>query len=242
MHPFTNLTLFLWVIISAFTLPLTGQAILMLPLVILMIHESKRNKGVFKIALWLALPPTFSLLLFNGWIIPGRSLFSAADTAGLIRGIEIGTRISLFIFAGLLFVKKTPASRLMAAMGSSGYSSGYSTRTSYLLVSPLLLIVRINNLIRHVRKAQQARGHNPKGSVLTRLTSPLLLIFPVITCALSDIHQRALALDSRGFRCTGQRTVCFPCNDSSFQEVVRYIFLVLIAVQSLARFGSIYFL
>ncbi|MCW7552302.1 energy-coupling factor transporter transmembrane protein EcfT [Endozoicomonas gorgoniicola] len=238
MHPFTCLTLFLWVVVSTFTLPLMGQVILMSLLTLILLQRSRRNVRLLKLALWLTLPMMFSLLLFHGWIIPGNSLFSAADYSGIIQGGKIGIRVSLLIAGGLLFVDLTPASRLMAAMGQAGYS----TRAAYLLVSPLLLVARINSLIKSVRKAQKARGHNPGGTILARLSSSLGLIFPVITCALSDIHQRAVALDSRGFRYSGQRTVCFPCADRPAERAGRYVLLTFAVTQLFIRFVLIRFI
>lgn len=211
MHPFTGLALMLPVSLLALRLanPNSLLALLALPLVLLLWQP----QGVKRLRQWSAvlLPLALGLLLVHGrWMdgLPGiwggdvQGITTDSRVESLSAAARLWLRVAIVLACALLWLSTTTPDRLMRALFASRLPAG----AVYLLASPLLLVEQLKARLAAVAQAQAARGVDVHAAWFKRWRSVLALTVPLVVWTLSDVGERAAALDSRAFRSRAQRT------------------------------------
>ena len=70
-------------------------------------------------------------------------------------------------------------------------------------------------------EAQRARGLDTQGGIRRRVGGILPVVGPVVFGALSEVEQRTMALEARGFTAPGPRTQLRALPDSRLQRLGR---------------------
>ena len=211
MHPFTGLALMLPASLLALRLvnPYSLLALLALPLV-MMLLQPQRGK---RFRQWSAvlLPLALGLLLVHGrWLDEVLGSWAGAKQAitaeqrfeSLLLAARLWLRVAIVLACAILWLSTTTTDRLMRALFASRLPAG----AAYLLASPLLLIEQQKARFAAVVQAQAARGVDVHASWFKRWRSLLVLTVPLVVWTLSDVGDRAAALDSRAFRSRARRT------------------------------------
>lgn len=211
MHPFTGLALMLPVSLLALRLanPNSLLALLALPLVLLLWQP----QGVKRLRQWSAvlLPLALGLLLVHGRWMDGLPGIWGGDVLGITTDSRVESlsaaarlwlRVAIVLACALLWLSTTTPDRLMRALFASRLPAG----AVYLLASPLLLVEQLKARLAAVAQAQAARGVDVHAAWFKRWRSVLALTVPLVVWTLSDVGERAAALDSRAFRSRAQRT------------------------------------
>lgn len=121
---------------------------------------------------------------------------------GLVPSIHLWLRIGSVLACALWWLAITPTERIVKAMFASRLPPGMA----YLLVSPLLLAEQLKTRLAVVQEAQAARGLDIHGPWYQRSTQLLSLAFPLLLWTLSEVNDRAAALETRAFRRYTRRT------------------------------------
>ncbi len=89
-------------------------------------------------------------------------------------------------------------------------------------------------------EAQRARGLDTEGSVRRRIRGIVPLAGPMVFGALSEVEERTVALEARGFSAPARRTVMRILPDSGAQRVLRWLLgigtIVVVAASIAGRF------
>jgi energy-coupling factor transport system permease protein len=142
---------------------------------------------------------------------------------GLRRALVLGGRLTTILVAFLTVLAVVSPARLVDAMTDRGVAFA----RMYLLVSTLTLVPRLRARAAHILEAQQCRGLRLGGSPLARVAALGPLVLPLILGALAEVDEQVLALDARGAGRPGRRTALDPPGDSTFQQTLRWMALLL---------------
>jgi len=87
-------------------------------------------------------------------------------------------------------------------------------------------------------EAQRSRGLNTEGGFVARARGVLPVAGPLVLSALTEVENRALALEARAFAAPGKRTVLRAYPDSRAQRLLRWGLVVLTIVLLAAAFSG----
>ncbi len=109
---------------------------------------------------------------------------------------------------------------------------------AYVILAALSLVPRMQARAQSISDAQQARGLRTEGNMLVRARALLPLLGPLITSALHETEERALALEARAFRAPGPKSQWRIVHDTATQRIVRWVLLAVgVALFVVGRFG-----
>ncbi|NDV13501.1 energy-coupling factor transporter transmembrane component T family protein [Crenobacter caeni] len=204
MHPFTGFALLPPLLLL--TLRLTDARALAALLVVLLVLVWMGGEHRVRLRRWalLMLPLAAGL-----WLVHGRyldSLVFGADVADrpqrLYAAALLWLRVGCLLAGAQVALRLAPPARLTRAL----FASRLPPSVAYLLASPLLLSVQLRRRLAEVTEAQRARGVDPAAPWPQRARTLIALAGPLVVWTLSDVGERANALDARAFRSVPCRT------------------------------------
>ena len=238
LHPLTKLAIVLASVLIGFAEVNTDTAVSLvswggvLCLVLLAFADSPRTGWLLvRTFLTIVLPILISLVLVQGFFFPKAQdvLFTVGPLSlkseGLYFAARIITRLSLVLMATLLMVRTTQPADFTLALTQIGIPR----EIAYVILSALQLIPRMQAKAESITNAQKARGLATEGNIGVRFRALVPLIGPLITSALQETEERALALEVRAFRSKGPKTSWRVLRDTTPQHIVRWL-LVLVAL------------
>lgn len=231
-HPLTTVSLALSSVMVAFVpwyrIPygLAVPVLLTVPLALLAwIDGAGLGAAWIRRLFWLFTPIFLSLMLVQGFFFPGAQEVLwrigpfALKREGLVFAATIGGRLLLMIGSFLLVLLAThPADLAMALV-----QIGLPLEVAYLVLAALQLLPRMQARGQTIMAAQQARGLEIEGTLLTRARGILPLLGPLVLGALGEVEERAMALEARAFRAPTPKTSLRPLHDTAGQRVMRWM-------------------
>ncbi|MDP8238245.1 MAG: energy-coupling factor transporter transmembrane component T [Candidatus Hatepunaea meridiana] len=149
---------------------------------------------------------------------------------GIYRGLFFAAKIALLTtFIGFVMRSTHPAS--FTDLFKAGYSgSSFIRKVTAPLALTFGIAIRFLPLIleetERIRWAQVSRGFDTKGGLIKRVKSLNVLIIPLISSSLNRVDKITLAMQARGFRLDGKRTIY----QSNRIGTIDYIALLMVAV------------
>lgn len=173
-------------------------------------------------------PILLVLLGVQGLTYPGSTVLVdlgplAVTAEGLQFAALIGSRLLCLVVASVLLILTTHPGKLLTALTEAGFSPKFA----YLIAATLQLIPSFQDRARRILLAQQARGLALPTNPLRRAGRLLPLVGPLVLGMFTDLEDRTLAMEARGFSSTAKRTTLEPVPDSGPQRVVRWLFPLL---------------
>jgi energy-coupling factor transport system permease protein len=169
-------------------------------------------------------PFAVSVLLINTFLYPGAEdvIFTvgpfSATATGFVDAVQTALRVLAFALSVGLFALTTPTAQLVADLESRGLGR----RAAFVLGAAVGLVPRLIEHAREIAEAQRARGLDTEGSLRRRVRGVIPLAGPLVVGALSDVEDRAMALEARAFTAPGQRTVLRHHPDGPAQRALRW--------------------
>lgn len=192
---------------------------------------------LLRTALLLTLPIAVSVLIVNLFFFPaGREvLFQLgpirATAEGLAFALETLARIGAISGAITLFYLTTPPGDLVLDLEHRGTSP----RIAFVVLSAVQTVPALVERAAAITAAQRARGLDTEGSVWRRLRGVLPLAGPVLLGSITEVEERTMALEARGFTRPGHRTLLWHPPDSGLQAAVRWLMLAAVPLLLVAR-------
>jgi energy-coupling factor transport system permease protein len=197
-----------------------------------------RNLGrLLRTALLLTLPIAASVLIVNLLFYPaGREiLFEVgpirATAEGLEFAIETLARIGAISGAITLFYLTTPPGELVLDLERRGVSP----RVAFVALASVQTVPALVERAATITAAQRARGLDTEGSVWRRLRGILPLAGPVLLGSITEVEERTMALEARGFTRPGRRTLLWWPADSTPQRLARWLLILSVPLLIAAR-------
>lgn len=217
MHPFTGLSLLFPAALLAVRLDTPGWllALLLLPLSLLL----SRPEGLQRFRHWclVLVPLALGLLLIHGhWLDSWLGIAVESSRTAFWPPARLWLRVAIVLACAQLWLSTTTPERLTRALFASRLPPG----VAYLLASPLLLVDQLKARLAAISEAQAARGVDLQAAWLKRWRIVLTLAIPLVVWTLSEVGERAAALDARAFRSQRRRTTLDAPTAAAWERAV----------------------
>lgn len=185
----------------------------------------------------LTLPIAISVLVVNVLFFPGgRDVLLqlgpvTATREGLVFAVEILLRLLAIAGAISLFYLTTTPAELTTDLERRGVSS----RLAFVANASVQSVPAMLERAAAITEAQRARGLDTEGSLLARVRGIVPIVGPVVLGAISEVEQRTLALEARGFSRPGRRTLLWQPDDRPVERAARYAMVLALAALLAAR-------
>ena len=223
MHPFTGLALLLPVSLLSMRInALSGLLGLLAVCLLLLLSRPKGWRRLRHCCLMLA-PLAIGLLLVHGrWIDEWSGHVVANREAALRLALRLWLRVAIAFAGTMLWLSTAPPERLTPALLASRLPPG----VAYLLASPILLVEQLKVRLFAISEAQATRGMDMHAPRFKRWRNVLTLSLPLVIWTLSDVNERAAALDARAFRSRSRRTTLNAPPIASWERPLRALALL----------------
>jgi len=227
LNPATKLVIAFATAAIAFAVREWTGPVTMLAVVLVTAGIARLGRPIVKFAL-ATIPLVISILLVNTFLFPGATdvlarvgPFTATGT-GLAAALQATLRVVAFALSVAVFSLTTPTDDLLSDLERRGLGR----RTIFIIGSAIGTIPRMLERAREITDSQRARGLDTEGSVWRRIRGVVPLAGPMISGALSEVEERSMALEARGFSASARRTTLRTLPDSQTQLVARWLILV----------------
>jgi energy-coupling factor transport system permease protein len=214
-----------------------GPTVLVLVAVLVPAAAAGILPRLLRTAVLLSLPIAVSVLVINLFFYPaGHEVLLQigpirATAEGLEFAIETLARIGAISGAITLFYLTTPASELVLDLERRGVAA----RVAFVVIASVQTVPAMVERAAAITAAQRARGLDTEGSIWKRIRGVVPLAGPVLLGSLSEIEERTMALEARGFTRPGRRTLLWQPGDSSAQAAARWLLLATVPLLVVAR-------
>lgn len=162
---------------------------------------AKILKSFSKIMLGFGIPITIMLMFIQGLYSPKNVTvlydfgFAQLGLEGVMYALKIIS--SLLVFLGSFYIMNTTTytGKLVAALTGSGLNP----KVGYLVLSSLNVVPQMQRRMSVIQEAQNARGVEIGGNLLSRIKAYIPLLGPVVLSSLTDAQERGMTLETRGF-------------------------------------------
>ena len=207
LHPFAKLAYCLTTVLAPLIAgrPLAFVCTLSVSLILLFAAHSLRK--VLPV-LAFSLTILVTIFLIHGLFHHGNQtvLFRVFGLTFYQEGVRFAMSVCLNLLNMLLsfsvFVLLTRPSDLVDALEQAGFSPKFG----YMILSVFQIIPQMSASFHTILDAQKSRGLKTEGSLLLRAKAFLPLISPVVSSALINTRERAIALEVRGFSAHAKKT------------------------------------
>ena len=225
-HPFTLFAITGAVALLAFILPAPGGPVALYALTVVLAIASGTGRAALRAALvclplWVLLFVLLALL-GGGSRMPLGPL--TVSRAGFEAAAAQGARLGAVATASLALFACFDPSRFLDAVAVRGWSF----RAAYLLVATLQAAPRFRQRAATILEAQRARGLRFGGGPFRRLRALAPLTTPLVLGMLSEVDDRAMALETRGLDARVTRTPLEPPPDRLVDRAIRWAMPVIV--------------
>jgi energy-coupling factor transport system permease protein len=208
VNPATKLAVAGLEVLAAFLLPGWLGPAVVLAAVVSTAALARRLRGLAVVGL-AASPIVGSILLVNLFLLPGATdpiarLGPLAPTwSGLRFGLETAARLLAFSLAIALVYLTTAVDDLLADLSRRGVGR----RAIFVVGAAVQLVPLTVERAGEILDAQRARGMDTEGRFWRRARGVLPLAAPVVFGALTEVEERAMALEARAFTAPARQTL-----------------------------------
>lgn len=168
-------------------------------------YLSKIFKSFSKIVIGFGIPITVMLLFIQGLYSPKNVTiiadlgFAQLGLEGVMYALKIVSTLLVFLGSFYIMNTTTYTGKLVAGLTSTGMNS----KIGYLVLASLNVVPQMQRRMQVIQEAQNARGVELGGSLISRIKAYIPLLGPVVLSSLTDAQERGMTLETRGFGHTG---------------------------------------
>lgn len=180
-----------------------------------------------RISFLLTLPIAISVVLVSVFTRAGTHvLFNVGPLDATTEGVDFAGQILVRLFAistaiGLFGLTTDPRA-LVYDLERRGVSPRFAFVANATIEAVPMMVERAGV----IQAAQRARGLDTEGSLRARLRGVMPLVGPVILSSLTEVEERSLALEVRGFGRPGQRNLLWSSPDRGTERLARWAMLL----------------
>jgi energy-coupling factor transport system permease protein len=238
LNPVTKLVISVGLVLIAFALPdFRGPLVLSIVLLALVVAAGVA-RPVLAVLVAIGTPLALSLVTIQGLFYPENETVLVSfgvpvieSLAFYVEGVEFALlvlfRLTVLMIALLGTIVTTHPKRLTIAL----MEKGVSNKIAYVFMAALQFVPQMQRRAKSILAAQQARGLDTTANLRRRIRSYVALMAPLLIGTLIATETRALALESRGFTRSGERTFLLDVPDTTVDRALRWVaVLAVIAV------------
>jgi energy-coupling factor transport system permease protein len=223
LHPYTPFVLVLAAALLAFLLPAPAGPLVLYAVVVTAALLLRMPRTVLAAALVTA--PLWAFLVVLHVVLPGGDGPAAAAAQG--------ARLGAVATGSLMLLQTFNPSRFLDAASARASTLG----AAYLVVSTLEAAPRLRRQAATILEAQRARGLRVGGSLAGRVRALVPLTLPLVLGTLSEVDERAMALEVRGFGAGEARTPLDPPKAGWIDHAAGWGALLAVATAAAWRFA-----
>ena len=178
--------------------------------------------------IWFILVAT-AVLTIVLWSIFGSGqtpLFLFVEREAVLYGVAIALRIDITVIAGMIFLSTTRNEEVAFGL----VRLGIPYRFAFAVSTALRLVPTIMATGYTIGQAQRSRGLDlESGNILRRIRKYVPLLIPVFVSTIRSTNVFSMALESKGFGATPQRTFFLRIGMNRRDFLVLAVFVVLLA-------------
>lgn len=231
LNPLTKLTFAMVLSIIAFLdlwvfIPCLIFIFIMIPCIIIsqITREFIVSIAKFFIPFSIMLFAVHGLIIEQGFVI-GKIFGLPIYLNGIIYAFSVSAKLLVLVSGITILLLTTKPDHLMRSLDEKGVP----WIITYGLLASLLLIPQTKARAESILLSQQSRGIETRGSIIKRIKTLIPLITPLITGAIENSQERAMALELRGIR-SKNKTSLFSPEDSRGEKILRkgcFLFLLI---------------
>lgn len=236
LNPLTKLTFVFAIILPAFlSLPWLAP-VLAIP-VILAVFVGRVQKQYIGLLLKLILPTILFMFVMQSVFLPGGEtiIFKVGrfDVAleTMQKAFLTVSRIFVMISSFALLLLTTHPSELMSDLTQRGLPPQFA----YVIISTLQILPQMQAKAQTIIAAQRSRGLDTESSFFKRVGAVVPLVGPLVFGSLVEVEERAIAIESRGFTSTREKTSLHDVPDSITDKIIRWILVILVILSLVLR-------
>lgn len=186
------------------------------------------------------IPLVISIVLVNTFLYPGATdrivvLGPLAPTwTGLTAALQATLRVLAFALSVAVLSLTTPTDDLLSDLERRGLGR----RGVFVIGAAIRMVPRMIERASEIIDAQRARGLDTEGARWRRIKAVVPLTGPMIASALTEVEERTMALEARGFSASGRRTTLRHVPDGSGQRMLRWSLGVFVLAVVAATVGG----
>lgn len=211
LHPMTKIFAVFSLGIGTLIFPNPWLGFLVLIGLFCVAHKAKIIKEFSKIIFAFGIPITVMLIFIQGLYSPKNATFIAdfgfakLGLEGVLYALKIVSTLLVFLGAFYIMNKTTYVGKLVAALTECGLPP----KVGYLILASLNVVPQMQRKLKIIQEAQNARGVEINGSLVSRIKAYIPLLGPVIMSSLTDAQERGMTLETRGFGVKGVKQTCY---------------------------------
>lgn len=175
------------------------------------------------------IPITVMLMFIQGFYSPKNKTmiadfgFASLGLEGVLYALKIVSTLLVFLGSFYIMNKTTYTGKLVAALTETGLPP----KVGYLILASLNVVPQMQRRMSVIQEAQNARGVETGGGVISRVKAYIPLLGPVVMSSLTDAQERGMTLETRGFGIKGvKQTSYVEVTKSKLDKVLRSLLIV----------------
>ena len=175
----------------------------------------------------------FSVVLWSLTYGGPTKILGPISTEGLLYGLVIGMKFDIMIIAGMIFLSSTKVEEISLGLVKIGvpYRGAFAFATAIRMV-PMIVATSYT-----ISQAQRSRGLDlDSGNLLERAKKYVPLLIPTIVSVIRGTNVFAMALESKGFGYSEDRTNYLQISIKKADTAVLFLSLVVILASIYIRF------
>ncbi len=193
-------------------------------------------KGFTKIVVGFGIPITIMLMFIQG-LYSTKNVTVIADLGFArlgLEGVMYALKIisTLLVFLGSFYIMNTTTYTGKLVAGLTG--TGLNPKIGYLVLASLNVVPQMQRRMGVIQEAQNARGVELGGGIVSRMKAYVPLLGPVVMSSLTDAQERGMTLETRGFGITGvKQTSYVEVPYTKEDKIIKYVligFFLVVAV------------
>lgn len=213
-----------------YTLP----TLLVLALVIILYGLAGKTLGNLKrIRFILLMIGLFSVVLWSLTYGGPTKILGPISTEGILYGIVIGMKFDIMIISGMIFLSSTKVEEISLGLVKLKlpYRGAFAFATAIRMV-PMIVATSFT-----ISQAQKSRGLDlDSGNLLERAKKYVPLLIPTIISVIRGTNVFAMALESKGFGYSEERTNYLEISIKKGDYLVLFLALIVISVSFYIKF------
>jgi len=224
----------LFILLTTFAVSLMFNSILLLSGVALLVIayglSGKVLSNLSRIKIIIIMLSFISVVLWSFMGAGVTKLIGPITQEGLLYGVMTAIKLDVMVIAGMIFLSSTRIEEL--SLGLQRLKVPY--RVAFAFSTAIRLVPMIVGTTYIISQAQRSRGLDlDSGHLVTRIKKYIPLLIPVFISVIRGTNVFAMALESKGFGYSSQRS-------SYLQISFRSVDFMIVAVLILLLLGSIY--
>lgn len=183
------------------------------------------------LSLLVSLPIAVSVVLVSVFTRVGTTvLFSIGPFDATLQGADFAGQTLVRLLAIALSVGLFSTTTDPRALVADLERRGAPPRLAFVALATVEAVPTLAERGRVIAEAQRARGLDTEGGLVARARGLLPIVGPAILSSLTDVEERSLALETRGFTRPGRRELLWSVPDSARQTFARRLLLATLVV------------